>query len=218
MNTPTLYLDLIILAAAAYPSGFSNSLFTSWRGEPREASTRFLRLLALPYPIIVLAVWAVRPEMLLWRGTNALLLAAAVLLAPLALLIEYGIHALASYTVNGKFPRGVVLQGFWRRRFSPIDHLLIGTVAVGEEILYRGIWFSVLLSFGLPTLAAMGISSLAYGINHLAFGSKSVISKIVTGMLYCTLYIIGGQSLWLPILSHVLQNILLFNLAKERHA
>jgi membrane protease YdiL (CAAX protease family) len=218
MNTPTLYLDLIILAAAAYPSGFSNSLFTSWRGEPREASTRFLRLLALPYPVIVLAVWAVRPEMLSWRATTAPLIAAAVLLAPLALLIEYGIHALALYRASGSFPRGLALQGFWRRRFSPIDHLLIGTVAIGEEILYRGIWFSVLLSFGLPTLAALLLSSLAYGLNHLSFGSRSVMSKTVTGMLYCALYIVGGQSLWLPIISHVLQNILLLALAKERHA
>jgi hypothetical protein len=218
MNTPTLYLDLIILASAAYPSGFSNSLFTSWKGAPREASTGFLWVLALPYPVIVLAVWFARPELLVWRGTTAAFVAAAVLLGALALLVEYGIHALASYRRYGKFPRGIALPGLWRRRFSTTDHLLTGMIMVGEEFLYRGIWFSVLLSLGLPTLAAVGISSLAYGLNHLAFGSTSVISKTVTGLLYCTLYFAGGQSLWLPIVSHVLQNILLFYLTKERHA
>jgi membrane protease YdiL (CAAX protease family) len=172
----------------------------------------------LPYAAIVLAVWAVRPELFSWRGTTVPLVVAAVVLAPLALLIEYGIHALASYRVNGTFPRGIAVQAFWRRRLSPTDHLLVGTVAVGEEILYRGIWIGVLLSFGLPTLVAAGISSVAYGINHLAFGRTSVIAKTVTGLLYCSLYLVGGKSIWLPILSHCLQNTMLFFLTKERHA
>ena len=218
MNTPTHYLDIIILASAAYPSGFSNSLYTSWRGAPRETSTGFLSILALPYTAIVLAVWFVRPEMLSWRGTTAPFVLAAMLLVPLALLIEYAIHALASYRAHGRFPRGIKLQSFWRRRLSLTDYLLIAAVAVGEEIIYRGIWVTVLLSFGLPAPVALGVSSLAYGVNHLAFGSTPVISKTVTGMLYCTLYLLGGQSIWLPIISHSLQNFLLFILTKERDA
>jgi len=218
MNTPTPYLDIIILASAVYPSGFSNSLFTSWRGMTRRVSTDFLCLLALPYPVIVLAVWLVRPEILSWRGTTAPLVAAAVLLVPVALLLEYFIAALASYRMTGKFPRGIALQGFWRRRLSWADYLLLGTVAVGEEILYRGIWVSVLLSFGLPVPLAVCLSSLAYGLNHLAFGSTAVVSKSMTGILYCVLYLLGGQSLWLPVMSHCLQNIALFSLTRERHA
>src|SRR5690349_12589401 len=182
MNTPTLYLDIVILASTIYPSGFSNSLFNSWKGGRAAATTRFLWVLALPYPAIVLAVWAIRPEILSWRGTTFPLVGAAVLLVPVALLLEYCIHALASYRANGRFARGIRLQSFWRRRFSATDYLLLGAVAVGEEILYRGIWVSVMQSFGLPTIAVVGISSLAYGINHLAFGYTSVISKTVTGM------------------------------------
>jgi hypothetical protein len=218
MNTHTLYLDIIILASAVYPSGFSNSLFTSWRGWTRKVSTDFLCILALPYPLIVLAVWLLRPEMLFWRGTTAPLLAVAVLLVPFALLLEYFIRALASYRISGTFPRGIALQGFWRRRLSWKDYLLLGIVAVGEEILYRGIWVSVLLSFGLPVPLAVGLSSLAYGLNHLAFGSTAVLSKSMTGMLYCVLYLLGGQSIWLPIMSHCLQNAALFGLTRERHA
>jgi uncharacterized protein len=218
MSTPIPYLDMVILASAAYPSGFSNSLYTSWRGAPRGASTGFLWMLMLPYPAIVLSVWAVQPELLSWRGTTVPLVVAAIILAPLALLIEYGIHALGSYRMTGRFPRGIAVQGFWRRQLSPTDHLLVGTVAVGEEILYREIWVGVLLSFGLPTPAAAGISSLAYGFNHLAFGRTSVITKTVTGLLYCTLYLVGGKSIWLPIMSHTLQNTMLFILTKGRHA
>lgn len=217
MSSHTLYLNCIILASAAYPSGFSNSLFTSWRGAPREVSTSFLAILALPYPIIALIVWVIRPESLSWRWTTAPLIAAAALLAPVALLIEYVIHALASYKARGFFPRGIAAHGFWRLRLSPAGIILFGTVMVGEEIVYRGIWVSILLLFGLPIPAVVGLSSLAYGVNHLAFGGTSVISKSVTGALYCALYLFGGKSLWLPIVSHSLQNFLLFMLSKERH-
>lgn len=219
MSTPTLYLDCLILASAAYPSGFSYSLFTLRSGQPREISTAFLSILALPYLVVAPAVWAARPAMLTFHATTAPMLALALLLAPVALLMEYGIHALASYRVYGRFPSGIALQRFWHRNLSLKDHLLLMLVAVGEEILYRVIWLSVLYhSFGLPAPLALSISSLAYGLNHLAFGATSVVSKTVTGLLYGCLYLLGGESVWLPIVAHCLQNIALFKLAKESHA
>jgi hypothetical protein len=214
MNTPTPYLDCIILASAAYPSGFSYSLFVAWRGTLREVSTAFLGVLVLPYLAVTSAVWALRPAMLTFRESTAAWLAVAVLLAPVALLIEHGIHTLASYRANGRFPRAITLQPFWRRRLSPADHLLLGLVAVGEEIFYRMFWLGVLLSFDLPLPLALAVSSAAYGVNHLAFGAPSVVSKTASGFLYGSLYLFGGQSIWLPIVTHGIQNLALFKLAK----
>lgn len=218
MNTRILYLDLIILASVAYPAGFSNSLFNNWKGTPERASSEFLLLLALPYPIVVLAVWVIRPDLLIWRSATVPLIAFALLVVPLAFLIEYCIHAASSYAITRGFPRGLALTGFWRHGLSFSGHVLLVVIAVGEEIVYRGVWLSILLLWGLSVPTAVLMSSLAYGLNHLAFGSTTVISKTVTGSLYCSLYILGGRSIWLPIITHVLQNIMLFVLARERHA
>ena len=85
--------------------------------------------------------------------------------------------------------------------------------------MYRAVWIGVLhRSFGFPALLALAISSLAYGVNHLAFGATSVLSKTVAGLLYGSLYLVGGQCIWLPILTHGLQNVALFGLARESHA
>jgi hypothetical protein len=40
----------------------------------------------------------------------------------------------------GRFPRGITVQPFWRGKLSAIDHILLGLVVIGEEILYREIW------------------------------------------------------------------------------
>jgi membrane protease YdiL (CAAX protease family) len=218
MNTPILYLDLLILSSAVFPAGFSNSLFTSWKGIPQRVSTDFLLLLALPYPVIVLAVWTLRPDLLVWRGPTVPLIALAVLLGPVALLIEYYIHVFASYRKNRRLTRGPRLQQFWRNGFSVYDHFLLAVIAIGEEVVYRGVWFSIVLSWGFSAPTAVVAGSVAYGINHFAFGRTAIISKTVTGVLYGALYVLGGRSIWLPIISHILQNTLLFVVARERHA
>src|SRR2546428_13046872 len=74
MNTPTLYLDCVILASTAYPSGLSYSLFSTWRGVPREVSTGLLGIFVLPYLAVIPAVWVFRPGLLSLHGTSVRLL------------------------------------------------------------------------------------------------------------------------------------------------
>jgi membrane protease YdiL (CAAX protease family) len=225
--TPTLYLNCIILASVAYPAGVSNSLFVTWKGIPRQVSTGWLAALVLPYAVVIPAVWVLSPKSLIsglllpsiltLDSTRwLLLLGLAVLLAPILIVIEYGILGFVSYRVNGRFPRGMV-QRFWQKGLSPTEHLLLVLVAAGEEIFYRLIGLGVLVSIGLPLPFALVISSLAYGLNHLFMGKTTVISKSVAGLVYSALYIAGG-SVWLPIVTHALQNFVLLQFAKESDA
>lgn len=149
-------------------------------------------------------------------GTKWAMLGLAVLLVPVALLIEYGIHALASYRSTGNFPRGIGVQRFWQKGLSPADHLLLVLIAVGEEFFYRLIWIGILMALGLPAWFALMISSLGYGLNHLSFGNTSVVSKSVSGLLYGALYLLGG-SIWFPVVTHTLQNFALFQLTRPRN-
>jgi hypothetical protein len=219
MTTPTLYLDCLILTSAAYPSGFSYSLFTLRRGAPAEVSTPFLATLVLPYLVVALAVLALRPGLLSLRPAPALGFAAAVLLVPVALGLEYGLHAFVAWRASGRRPGGITVPRFWRRGPSPTGYLLLALVVVGEELLYRQVWIGALHgSFGLALPLALAVSALAYGLNHLAFGVTSVVAKTLTGLLYGGLYLLGGQSVWLPIVTHGLQNLALFGLAKDGEA
>ncbi len=219
MNTPTLYLDCLILAAATHPSGFSHSLFTLRRGSPAGISTAFLVFLAGPYLAVTLAVLVVRPGLVAFQGTTAPLLALAALGAPAALAIEVMIHSLVSFGRTGRWPRGIALDRAWSIQRSPGDHLLLILIVLGEEIFFRVIWLGVLeSSCGLPFAVALALSSLAYGLNHLAFGAISVVSKTAAGLVFGLLYQLGGGSVWLPFAAHALQNLLLFQLATPRRA
>jgi membrane protease YdiL (CAAX protease family) len=222
INTPTLYLDFLVLASVVNPSGFSYSLYMSWNHGPRAQITRLLALLALPFLVVIPAVWALNPRF--WHsnlvGLHAIrtpLVVLALLLVPVAIFGEYIIHALAMYVREGTFPRKITLQSSWQQNLSPLDHILLVVVAIGEEFFYRLIWIGLLISFGVPSWLAVLISSLAYGLNHLFFGGTSVAAKTTTGVLYGALYLLG-QSVWLPVVTHVLQNASLFAITRRRHA
>jgi hypothetical protein len=210
MSILTPYLDGVILASSIYPSGFGYSLFSAWRGERRQISTGLLAFLALPFFLVTLAVLGAKPELLTWRAPSSAMLAIALLAAPVALGLEYFIHACAAYLRTGTFPRRIAMQSFWSGRLSALDHFLLVLIAGGEEIFYRAIWIGVLTTMGAPAWAAVAMGGAAYGMNHLAFGWLAVGSKTASGILYGAIYVIGGGSVVLPIAAHVAQNACLF--------
>lgn len=219
MNTRTLCLDFLILASAAYPSGVSYSLFTALhRGAAHRMSTTFLAFLCLPYMVLVIAVWLLRPTFFSFQPTSWTLLGIAAICAPVALLVEYAVQLIASYRQRGLNLRTITLPSFWRVRLTYTDYLLLGAIVIGEELFYRQIWLGGLqTAFSWPLLWAVAVSSLVYGLNHLAFGRLAVLSKTITGAIYASLYVLGG-SVWLPIVTHGLQNALLFSMSREKNA
>lgn len=177
----------------------------------------FLALLVVPYLVLATALGFIHSDLLELRGATAAALALAIAAVPLALALEYSVHAAAGFRATGRWPRDLTVQPFWRTRLTPTHHLLMVLVAVGEEIVFRQVWIELLeRSLGLPLFGALAVSALLYGLNHQFFGGVSVVSKTFTGLVYGGLYVLGGRSLWLPILAHVLQNQALFFLARDR--
>jgi membrane protease YdiL (CAAX protease family) len=199
-----------------WPAGFGYSIYAAWRGRPPTVSTGLLAALTIPFFAVIPAVWALRPDVFVFSAPRTVLLGLAVILAPAALALEYGLQGLASLLRHGSFPRQVALHSMWRSRLQPQDHALIALVGAGEEIFYRLIWCGILASLGVPLWLALTASSAAYGVNHLALGPLTVMSKTMTGMLYGSLYLFGG-SIWLSIAAHVLQNLALLTVMAKRH-
>lgn len=217
IDTRTLYLEVIILAAVVWPSGFGYSLYAAWRGRPQMATTALLAVLTVPFLAVVPVVWMLRPGIFVFAPPKMSYLGLAVILAPIALLIEYVVQALALFLREGTFRRRVAIHSFWQSRLPPRDHFLMATIGVGEELFYRMIWCGVLASMSVPLGWALVISSIAYGVNHLAFGPISAMSKTITGVLYGSLYLFGG-SIWPSIIMHVLQNLTLFAVTAKNDA
>ena len=96
--------------------------------------------------------------------------------------------------------------------------LLLGCIlseAFLEEILWRG----YLLSYAndilnMPVQYAIVISSLAFGMNHLAYGLANVISKTLFGVILSLMYL-ASDSLFPCILCHQVFNLMVFKIRIE---
>lgn len=73
-----------------------------------------------------------------------------------------------------------------------------------EELVFRGIVLEHLLQ-KVPAWAAIGISSLWFGLYHL--NPEQIVGTFVLGGLFAYLYY-RTRSLWLPIIAHVFNNLL----------
>jgi CAAX protease family protein len=217
MNTRTLFLDSLLLASAAFPSGFSATAASVLRVDIRRATTAFLLLLLTPLLVAFLGSWSVRPELFFLRPPHAWVILLAIAAAPATLLLEWGLHNVVAFVRSGVYQRGIALHDFWQGPGPAVQLLWITLIALGEEIVFRRIWIEVLeQSFGFSALWALMASSIMYGVNHLYFGGSSVMAKTAAGLVYGGLYLLDDHSLWSPFLAHALQNSILLGIAAKR--
>jgi uncharacterized protein len=76
-----------------------------------------------------------------------------------------------------------------------------------------------LKDFHLGVGTTIFLCTLIYAINHITFGLSVVIQKIMSGLIYTTLYYISGLAIIIPIIAHATQNLALLALSQkgERH-
>lgn len=96
--------------------------------------------------------------------------------------------------------------------------VLLGTTlyTVGaEELLWRGYLMTyVQADWALAGLAALAVSAVAFGFNHLFFGWRNVVSKTALGGAWAGLFLLTG-SLLVPVLSHLAFNLSALGLSIE---
>ena len=81
------------------------------------------------------------------------------------------------------------------------------TAGICEEVLFRGFLLYYLRSgWGLALAAAIVVSSLIFGMQHLYQGAKGVVATTLGGAMFALLFVISG-SLLLPILLHAAMDL-----------
>ncbi len=87
------------------------------------------------------------------------------------------------------------------------------TAGVVEEIVYRGFVLWYLATF-MPLWAAIGLSSLAFGLAHSYQGFHGMWRTAAVGTAMAVLFVASG-SIWLPIIAHALFDVIQGLQAKE---
>lgn len=94
----------------------------------------------------------------------------------------------------------------WRGKRITLIALTV-IIAFQEELIFRGLWFEILLNiWKVPVIITVLISSIFFAINHIALGIEIFIEKIIAAIVFGFIYIISGNLL-LVMLTHALENI-----------
>jgi hypothetical protein len=80
------------------------------------------------------------------------------------------------------------------------------TAGIVEEIVFRGFVLWYLGSF-MPLWAAVGVSSVSFGLGHVYMGIGAGVRAGLVGLAFAIYYILTG-SIWFPILAHATFDIL----------
>ena len=96
--------------------------------------------------------------------------------------------------------------------------MLLGFI-LGESLLEEVLWRCYLFSYtndvlNMPVQYAIVISSVAFGMNHIAYGLANVLSKTLFGVILSLLYL-ASDSLLPCILCHQVFNLMVFKIRIE---
>ena len=145
-------------------------------------------------------------------GTGVAFYYSEIIVAQAWLKLRMGNKPIANTWMFGETKR-IVRHG----QGLPIS-LLLGCI-LGESLLEEVLWRGYLLSYAndvlnMPVQYTVVISSLAFGMNHIAYGLANVISKTLFGIILSLMYL-AFNSLLPCILCHQVFNLMAFKIRIE---
>ena len=215
MPYPTRSLELLLLLAGVFPSGLSYSLSYAFGSDPgTENRPKFLLILSLPFVALLSITGLFHAEWLQIHGPSLPWLSGGVLAIAVVFLVEYLTALLWVIARTRRLPKGLALQQYWAGKMTWGQHALLVVIAVGEELVFRGLGYAILGgSMGLPTWLVVGITSVLYAFNHTFFGPVTATAKFASGVIYGLLYLASG-SLLVPVIAHVGYNFALLSVSR----
>ncbi|GGM78490.1 CPBP family intramembrane glutamic endopeptidase [Dactylosporangium sucinum] len=226
MTTRTLCLSLLVLLCASFPAQVFELANASGRGRPGAAGAAPRRpdramagSLMLAVALVALAALAATVAPMRWTfpPVDWLWYAAAVAFGFLTVPLEWAVGA-AYVAVRYRRLAGI---GLHRLVGATSASVVLAYVVAGaaEEVLFRGVGLHVLEGvLGWPVAAALAITSVVYGLNHLYFGAIAVAQKTFTGVGFGLLYLLGGHNVLVPLVAHAVQNLVVLTVLPRREA
>jgi CAAX amino terminal protease family. len=149
--------------------------------------------------VAVLVGLGLLPADVFWRTPSWGLVVGLVFAAPAAA-IPYLLE-LALVSAENSDSKPTLATALFMREAEPAVTALLSTpvqwwfvamgTAITEELLFRGALLHAVLS-DVGFLPALLASAFVFGLHHVAFGVKAIISKVVAGLLWGWLVLISG--------------------------
>lgn len=213
MSSRTHYLSVLVLLCAAFPAQLFRVGLAMAAADRRPAAS-WLRALGrqlwLPgaFALVTALVWYVAPATGVLRAPAAWWWCAVAVAAGLAApALEVATGSAAALAQRRRVGRVRLHERGAGGSAAAVAGAVV--VAAAEEVIFRGVGLHLLVhGLGWPAVAAVGLTAVVYGLNHLYFGWLTVLQKTVTGVLFGGLFVAAGYSLLVPLVAHAVQNIL----------
>lgn len=215
MSTHILCLNILILLVTLSPVMCAQTImYIINNGVIDYSMEKFLKILEAVLIIVILLSAALKidifminlPKQNYWYLVG---LISVVVILVIEVLISYIIICL-----SGKSVSGITLITTWKKASIKVIGLSV-IVALLEEVIFRQIWFSILIKeFKMNIILVIIISGFIYAMNHGFLGKKVLMQKFVTGIIYGCLFYFSGNCVIIPVIAHCVQNSVI--LMKDR--
>lgn len=220
MSTHIPYLELLlILMAIIFPTGFGTTIGMAF-SRRRGYSIFFDNLgLVIAYALIVVILYFLHFKVNFSIAATQLALLGVLGIA--GFYLEYLVGILAFYRKNHRFPQNAKLATMYSsyKKITFFDIISIFALVCLEEIVLRGVLFSVFTQMGLNNIYAVGfLMIIIYAINHITFGLLAVVQKLCSGTIFVLLFFIARENLCVPIVAHLVFNFYLLWYSRKSSA
>lgn len=217
MSIHILCLNILLLCATCYPAAIPQ-IFLPYlsRYAGKKSNTIYLfgcNILYLVLFLISLTIVSVPVEFI--SGKSIWWYGVAILSGGFIIALEFGVGK-SVMALEGKKTKGISLNASYKD-VSMLTCVLTLLLAICEEVIFRWVWGAVLLhQLGVPVWGFVLLSAFFYAINHLYYGMETFIQKLVTGILFTLLFYLSGNHILIPMLAHIMQNLILLIAGRSR--
>ncbi len=206
MSFLTPFLSFLIIVSTSLSVIFIQSIYVI-TGKQKEIDSIAISKRIILYNFIIFIAIATLGDIQIYNKIPIkfnLLLFLSIPLALMTFFMEILPSVLKS-KIKGETIEIEVTKAWRGKRITLIALTVI--IAFQEELIFRGLWFEILLNtWKVPIIITLLISSIFFAINHIAFGIEIFMEKIIAAIVFGFIYIISGNLL-LVMLTHALENI-----------
>jgi hypothetical protein len=222
MSSLTPFPSAILLFALAYPPalveftrGFLGGLAGAGRRTTIWGQPPTVLELTLAYVVPLILAIAVAPDLMRFRLASLYWHAIGLLAGPVIMVSEMALGAILAGHVRNLRKVRFVVHPYWSRLPAWMLALSVGLV-VAEELTFRQAWLSILSGpLGLSASLGVLVAAVAYALNHISFGLRSLPQKLLAGIAYGLLFVGSGGAVLVPVLAHFGQNLCLALLGRR---
>ncbi|GKX32009.1 CAAX amino protease [Vallitalea longa] len=217
MNIHIHYHSILVLLATVYPVSFPQ-IILSFRGRYNHKNQN---MIYLEYCVIMSSIILILSCVLVPISNNIIISSdimwyiISIVAAPILIIIEFIIGTII-LRLSGKMVKGISVNANWKK-ISIVGCISTILLAIIEELIYRQLWSVAMLdNLHWNIYLYIILSSVIYGFNHLYYGFATFIQKTISGILLAVIFLLSGRSIIIPIIIHVLQNLIILLMGRYK--